>query len=464
MVWQPGECAWMTVGLDGAGLSLSRVLATDYGTFRPLFVLAGGVEWRLLGANANAHHLVLLALHLCNVALLGWLARRLGLSLSRALACALLFALGPLRLDVALSLHARGDLLVTALCLGFALLWWTGAPSRGRMLVALATATLACLSKETALAAVPAMAILDGRWSWRARVAPLVVVACVLVARTIAIGATGSYLDDSWHLAPGLRGIAESALLAVAPSAALIAWADRARAALGAGVYAWVRGGVCLVVALLAVAYVGRALPRSPTRTVGVALALSGLAVGVAFINAREVYFPATGVCLLLAACPWRRAQVLLGGLIALLAVATIARAAEHVRVERLGRALHENAIAMARAHHVNTLVIIAAPDEIEGVGASPASECWRLARPEETELLPLVRSSSRRGLGPILLASEAHRVTLAFAPGEWEVAPFVCVAPGVRCSGDTITVELPTVAATGYALWMGGDGLRWLE
>jgi hypothetical protein len=126
--------------------------------YRPLYYLALWAQARLFGLHPLPYHLVNLALHLLNVALLWWLAYRLLGRPPLAALAALGYALHPLAIEAVAWISAITELLLTACTLGALALWAEGYRTAGprRSLLragALLLAAGALLSREPGAAA-----------------------------------------------------------------------------------------------------------------------------------------------------------------------------------------------------------------------------------------------------------------------------------------------------------------------
>ncbi|HXG41241.1 MAG TPA: glycosyltransferase family 39 protein [Dehalococcoidia bacterium] len=131
--------------------------------YRPLYYLALLAQERLFGLDPLPYHLVNVGLHVLNVALVWWLARRLLGGRTLATLAALGYALHPLAVEAVVWISAITELLLAACTLGALVLWLESYRSQGKGAVlwrvgALVLAAGALLSREPGLAAPLAMA------------------------------------------------------------------------------------------------------------------------------------------------------------------------------------------------------------------------------------------------------------------------------------------------------------------
>jgi hypothetical protein len=131
--------------------------------YRPLYYLALLVQERLFGLHPLPYHLVNVGLHVLNVALVWWLARRLLGQRSLATLAALGYALHPLAIEAVVWISAVTELLVTACTLAALAAWMESYRSQGVRAAlwragALVLAAGAVLSREPGLAAPLALA------------------------------------------------------------------------------------------------------------------------------------------------------------------------------------------------------------------------------------------------------------------------------------------------------------------
>jgi tetratricopeptide (TPR) repeat protein len=251
---------------------------TFAGYYRPLVALSYAVQYRLHGEWPVPFHLFNLGVHLTVALLLLLLARRLGAGQPAALLATTTWGLLPRLTECVDWVSGRTDLLAGAFTLG-ALLAWDGARV-GRRWLAAGLLGLGLLSKEVALATLPAVAVWE-LWSLRRSPGPV---------RAVA-----------WRLAPlALVTLAWLALRAVALRGAPAALdpgltaGERALRALDAlGRYGWMLAQPFRPSALLAVA--GRTEPWAVA--VGALLAVAALALAVL---ARRRFSPPVALALAL--------------------------------------------------------------------------------------------------------------------------------------------------------------------
>ena len=127
--------------------------ARDTANYAPVHLLAHALEWSLFGSQVLGYHVVNALLHALNAALLAALLVRRGLSLAVGVGAAGLFLLHPANVETAAWISQLKTLLALTLALG-ALLLEPRRPLAGLLLFG-----LACLSKASALFAVPVAAV-----------------------------------------------------------------------------------------------------------------------------------------------------------------------------------------------------------------------------------------------------------------------------------------------------------------
>ena len=138
---------------------------TNY--YRPLVVVIYNLTWQSLGGRPLAFHLVNVAMHMLNATLLLFLVRKITGALNMtALGAAFLFAVHPLNVEVVAWPSCLPELGFTAFGLSALLLHiaaWsrTGAAARNLRAAAYVMFALACSCKETALAFVPLIVLLE---------------------------------------------------------------------------------------------------------------------------------------------------------------------------------------------------------------------------------------------------------------------------------------------------------------
>jgi len=144
--------------------------------YRPVYYLAMLAEASLFGLDPLPYHLVNVGLHVLNVALVWWLARRLLGRPALAGLAALGYALHPLAVDAVTWISAITELLVTTFTLGALALWVESYRFGGARLAllragALALAAGAILSREPGVAAPLVLAVYHllrlGHEAWR---------------------------------------------------------------------------------------------------------------------------------------------------------------------------------------------------------------------------------------------------------------------------------------------------------
>jgi len=465
--WQAGDCVWMTVGVDDGALTWGGVFRGDYGSFRPICIAAGGVEWLALGPSAAAHVAAMVALHGLVGLLLYHLARSLELTRPRAAFAALLFALAPVRLDAALLLHARCDLLVTALLLGFALAWRRRSAHPAAWVGAAALALLACFTKEVAYPVVAAVVALDrdARATWRRPAAAVAGATLVTLGVRLAVvdqSATRYALgllspDAPYRLARGALGAA----IPIAEVGELSAAVGRA-ASPSVAVVIQIAVGLVLAVAL-AVGW-RRWRPREPARAYVIALGAGGLLVCFLTVNVRTMYVPGVACALALAAADLhgprvRRASI---AAIALVAILGVIRLAEQGRSAADTLALRRRALAVAERGGHDRVALLGAPERVAGVPVSPVSECWERLHPQRPRIVPVAWGISVHGAGPRWRRGP-DGVELRERPGEFLFTADPCAPEGlggssrpdveVTCESGRVVVRtgLPAV------VWAGG-------
>ncbi len=201
-----------------SGFSPARILATDFrggdaraprsSAYRPWVTASFALDWKLGGGRAFVFHGTNLILHM-----LASVALAAGLSTvmpgRAAAAAAALFAVHPLHTDAVTSLVGRADVLGALAAMGA---WWLHRrPSRAATVAAPLVYAIGLLSKESAIAMLPLLAVAEWRVAekipareralrWTGYVAAT---AAVLVARHHAVGIAGA---PPTTLANGLAG------------------------------------------------------------------------------------------------------------------------------------------------------------------------------------------------------------------------------------------------------------------
>lgn len=165
------------------------VLGPQFGNFTPLTWVSFILTHQVAGASATAHHLVSLALHVVNIAILFFLAREIFREYDLfhettlpAFAVALVFAIHPQNVEAVSWIAARKDLLMTFFLLLSVSVYLAGTSrdEPGKQVLAFVLFNLACLSKPTAVSAIVVFFVL------RARVLPMNAVALKQYAISLA--------------------------------------------------------------------------------------------------------------------------------------------------------------------------------------------------------------------------------------------------------------------------------------
>lgn len=286
-------------------------LSTNY--YRPLVTLSFALDHRLHGENPAGYHLTNLLFHELNALLVLALLKRFGVRplVAALLACA--WALLPRLAEAAAWVSGRTDLLATAGVLGALVVW---GPSFPRRLFASVLVAAGFLAKESALAAVVALAVYE--WVRRREeparkrlrsvalallpVALAVLVYVCLRASAVGLNTSGHALSASRRVATVFDTITTYALMLVD------AWRPRALIGRVGVVRPW---GVA--VGLLIVAGCGLLLFRARRRwsaaaAVGLALAFAGILpvlhlvpIPIRVIAAdRFLYLPSAGLTIAL--------------------------------------------------------------------------------------------------------------------------------------------------------------------
>lgn len=142
---------------------LSAEIDSGAAYYRPLTILSLALDHALHGNNSTGFHFTNLVLHGFNAVLVLGLGRRLGATLPYALLGALLFAWFPRLSEAAAWVSGRTDLL--ACFFSLAAVQLTMSATRWRTPLASVLLLLGLLSKEVALAAVPAILVFE----WHSR-------------------------------------------------------------------------------------------------------------------------------------------------------------------------------------------------------------------------------------------------------------------------------------------------------
>ncbi len=316
--------------------------------YRPLSMSLWWLLARIGNGTIWPFAIVGATLHLLVAVQLAWLLRALGGSRAAAASAAAFFWLSPETREAALWAAAFPDWLGTALVLGSLL-----ALLRGRRAAALALATCAYLTKESAIVLpVLALVVLAAqrrglraalRAGWRDLALLSAPAAAYLLARHQVLGGWGGTGDERAPFAGKLLQVSSGLVHVVAGSDIFpeaLAW--------GAGV---------AVLAVAALAATRRARAGEPRAWLGVAFAgvavLPLLAAGW-IVGARYFYLPAVGLALWVgeaaggAAAAWR-----IAGLVLLLALGAIQTSVRHDDVRLYDRRVEaaRRAVADGVAH-----------------------------------------------------------------------------------------------------------------
>jgi len=309
---------WTTPTYAHAGSGRGHIWRPVPATLQHITALA-------FGRSATAFRVLNVGLHLGNIALLQWLARRAGASATGAVLLALVFAVHPVTADAVCWSSDVYDLAATTAVLGVLGVATSGASAGARALAVAALTLIAGLCKESAIAVVPVVAVASALrpGGWRTG---LQLGAASAVGAGVYLGLHGSITAQSYASAaaatPVLHqvraGLATAGWLVprpldAAPMAHLFDPTDARTPAIGAATLAGI-AGVALAV---------RRRAPTLTRTVLAAGAAWGLlltpaAVGIPLIGVQAVryaYLPLAATALLsagaLARPPGRPALVL---------------------------------------------------------------------------------------------------------------------------------------------------------
>ncbi|MDZ7637017.1 MAG: hypothetical protein U5J83_01970 [Bryobacterales bacterium] len=159
--------AWVRAGLRWQGFATA--FASDGGIYwQPLTWLSHMLDVSLFGIDSGAHHLQNIVWHVGATLLLFGVARLLALPVWAALACALLWALHPLRVESVAWVAGRKDVLsgfFFLLCV-WLYIGYTKSPSVARYASMLAAAALGYLAKPT-IVTLPFVLLLFDWWPLR---------------------------------------------------------------------------------------------------------------------------------------------------------------------------------------------------------------------------------------------------------------------------------------------------------
>lgn len=163
-----------------------------YNTSRPLLVATYALDWWIGGLEPLGYHLVSLAIHVVNVALVLALLGR-WLAPSRALLGAALWALHPMTTEAVTYVAGRSDALCATFLLGATLAWVDHLRGRRGPALAVACVGAGLLTKETAAVAPLLLwavgALLEGRPARARALAPFV--ALLAAAAAVRLGVYG---------------------------------------------------------------------------------------------------------------------------------------------------------------------------------------------------------------------------------------------------------------------------------
>lgn len=195
-------------------------LGSNY--YRPLFGAFDSLLAQRYGLDPTAFHAASVALHLAVCLLVAAGASRLMRSPAAALAAGLLFAVHPAHAEAVAWAGGQPDLLAAVFALVAVLTYLKGKDEGGRLWIGPAAYLLSCLAKETGVATVLVLVVIEAT-EWRRegsprraanRLAPYgVVLAAYLMLRIHALGS----------FAPRNYGVTSSATGAVAYGGALLA-------------------------------------------------------------------------------------------------------------------------------------------------------------------------------------------------------------------------------------------------
>jgi hypothetical protein len=375
-----------------------------YGFYRPLTALTWRAQYHVWGMDPAGYRGVNAVLHAAAASGVFGVARGLARPRTGALLAAGLFLVTPGSAAAVLSIAGMTGLLAAVFYLGAVTAsLHTERLGRSGLPLALAAASLALLSKETALSLPAAIAAVHGlgrRGSWRLAAARMVPFA----------GLVGVYLLGRWalfgHLGP--TGLAQRSLdplqwlanLALYGATALVPWG------LGSA-KPWLRGNVAALVALavpalaLALAWVTwrwRAGDRLPSLATAWALFTAVPVLGL--YSPWNAYLPAAGTALLLAGMglrPGSGQRLRRAGVVMWLVLAIIWQARHIVAWVDAGR-LRERlvAAALAEGQRPGPWYLAGAPSEVGDVpvfgGAWGVDAAMRLAAaPNPPLVLPAV-------------------------------------------------------------------------
>jgi len=265
--------------------------------FRPLGYISFAFDALWAGRSPALWHLAALLIHFANCILLYFVARQTGLTRFAAAAALVIFGIHGSRPEAVTWIAGRFDLLATLFVLATLALFM-----RGRYLVALATAGLALISKESAYVLPVLLLLITDRPQWR-RVAPFAALtSAVFLYRWHVVSGIGGY-----QTAANTAEILDFSLLRTANALLLRLWATLffpinwsegsqwwlwIALVLGVAGYAVItlRGGQRRALAFLLFTFVA-AIPVQHL-----------LLIGVDLEKSRILYLPSVGFALFLAA------------------------------------------------------------------------------------------------------------------------------------------------------------------
>ena len=393
-----------------------RLLATGGGDgfFRPVTNLFFGLSFRWAGLNPVRWHVEGLVLHAVNVALVFALVRQTGSTRTSAWFAAALFAIHGTRPEAVVWTGGRFDLLAGFFVLLSIVLFLRFMDSTGRLRriywsASLAAMVLGILSKESAYAGPPILALMAAmrqftregaplRPHWRRLAIPLApffaAAACLFAYRWVLFGGIGGYLDAT--------GRPQALLLtpvSIIKTLAFRIWAvltfpldwdaipQSGRSVLGVAVVAYLAA-----LAWLTTAHARRRDLIAPLGFVLLASIppLQQLLIGPGLDKARFLYLPAVGFCWLLAAVAAGLAQTQRRVVCAVILIFNVVALEYNLSAWRHVAALSRPACIAAAScarEHGNRLLAIGLPRWINGAYLFPLGfpDCTRI---ELTRLL----------------------------------------------------------------------------
>lgn len=303
---EPSWATWVGIGYAG---------------YRPVTTLTFALNHVAHGLEPVGYHLVNVGLHAAASALLVIVLSRTGIRPAVAGLAGALFATHPVHTEAVASVVGRADVLATLLAL---LCWWLlfGGGERRRVppwraLLAAATLALAILAKESAVAIVGVIVIVDllaGRTRWTAYALLAVAAAGAFAWRSVVLHGSGGGITpfDSVLVREPYAGRITTTLALAARYVAKLVWplhlsADYSFREIDLVPWSdpYCLLGIGLVLGLVAA---GVALRRAPDARLGLVLLVVPLALVllVSFLALgpplaeRLLYLPSAGFCLLL--------------------------------------------------------------------------------------------------------------------------------------------------------------------